>query len=155
MKSLVVFYSRTGPTKRVAEVIADTLKCDVEEIIDTKNRKGLFGYLRSGSDAIRKRLTNIKEIKYNPADYDLIVLGTPNWGGIFTPAIRTYVTQNQDKIKKVAFFITCGGSGLEKIFAELEKLCGKPSIATLGLTAKEVKQDQFIDKVKDFVTKIK
>jgi len=155
MKSLVVFYSRSGTTRKVGQTIADMLKCDSEEIIDTANRKGLFGWLRSGRDAMRKKLTVINEVMYKPAYYDLIILGTPNWGGMFAPAIRTYFTQNQDKIKKVAFFITCGGSAFEKLLNELEKFCGKTPIATLGLSTKEVKQDQFIDKVTDFASKIK
>jgi len=55
----------------------------------------------------------------------------------------------------VAFFITCGGSAFEKLLNELEKFCEKTPIATLGLSTKEVKQNQFIDKVKDFASKIK
>ncbi len=61
-KSLVVFYSRTGTTKRVAESISNLLKCDVEEIVDRKNRKGPLGYLKSESDAMSKKLTVIKDV---------------------------------------------------------------------------------------------
>jgi len=155
MKSLVVFYSRSGTTRKVGQAIADTLKCDVEEIIDTANRRGLFGWMRSGRDAMRKRLTVIQPTKLNPTDYDVVIIGTPNWGNIFTPAIRTYITQNRTKIKNIAFFTTCGGSAFGKIFNELQKFCGKQPITTLGLTQKEVKQDQFINKVRSFASKIK
>jgi flavodoxin len=34
---LVVFYSRTGTTKKVGEALADLLQCDSEELIDTRN----------------------------------------------------------------------------------------------------------------------
>lgn len=155
MKSLVIFYSRSGTTRIVGKALADTLKCDCEEIIDTANRKGLFGWLSSGRDAIKKKLTVIQPTKLNPTDYDIVIIGTPNWGGNFAPAIRTYIIQNQNKIKNVAFFTTCGGTGFEKIFNELMMSCGKQPIATLGLTQKEVKQDKFINKVKDFAIKIK
>jgi len=60
-KSLVVFYSRTGTTKRVAESISNLLKCDVEEVIDRKDRKGPLGCLKSGSDAMSKKLTVKKD----------------------------------------------------------------------------------------------
>ena len=36
MKYLVVFYSRTGVTKKVAQYLAQRLSCDCEEIIDKK-----------------------------------------------------------------------------------------------------------------------
>ena len=57
MKPLVVFYSRTGTTKKVGEALADLLQCDSEELIDTKKRKGPLGFLRSGRDATRNKLT--------------------------------------------------------------------------------------------------
>jgi len=46
-KYFVVFYPRTGTTRKVAEAIKDALKCDIEEIFDIKKRADLFGYLRS------------------------------------------------------------------------------------------------------------
>jgi len=48
MKILVVFYSRTGATRTVAQKIADLVKGDLEEIKDTRNRAGILGFLRSG-----------------------------------------------------------------------------------------------------------
>ena len=63
MKPLVVFYSRTGTTKKVAETISSILKCDVEEVFDTKNRAGVLGWLRSGRDAGSKKLTAIDKAK--------------------------------------------------------------------------------------------
>ena len=61
MKSLVIFYSRTGNTKKVAENIANDLNCDIEEIFDTKNRAGSIGWLSAGKDANTKKLTTLKE----------------------------------------------------------------------------------------------
>ncbi len=47
MNALVVHYSRTGTTKKVAEKLAFLLKCVSEEIHDTTNRKGKLGWLRA------------------------------------------------------------------------------------------------------------
>ena len=44
MRSLVVYYSRTGVTKKVAEAISRKLGSDVEEIIDQRDRSGPKGY---------------------------------------------------------------------------------------------------------------
>jgi flavodoxin len=38
MKSLLIYYSRTGKTKFVAETIAAELGSDIEEVVDLKNR---------------------------------------------------------------------------------------------------------------------
>ncbi len=78
MKSLVVYYSRTGKTKTAGEAIAKELGADREEIIDMKKRTGLkpIRWLIAGMDARRKKLTNIRTQK-KPESYDMIIIGTP------------------------------------------------------------------------------
>ena len=110
MKSLVVYYSRTGNAKFVAETIAAELGSDLEEIVDLKKRDGKLGYLSGGSDAARGKETKIAETKRSPAEYDLIIVGTPVWAGKLTPAIRTYLGKNDLSGKKVAVFFTQGGT---------------------------------------------
>lgn len=36
MKTLLVYYSRTGVTRMIADTISESVKCDIEEIVDTK-----------------------------------------------------------------------------------------------------------------------
>jgi flavodoxin len=154
MKSLVVFYTRSGTTKKVGEAISRVLECNIEEIVDTANRKGLFGWLRSGRDATRKRLTTILPTKLNPADYDIVIMGTPNWGALPAPAIRTYIEQNKSKFKKIAFFATSGGSNNEGTFKELALICGKSPHNVLGLRQKEVKRGDITEKINQFIAKL-
>lgn len=110
VKSLMVFYSRTGTTRKAAEEISNLLKSDIEEVIDMKNRTGALGWFISGIDAALKRLTVIKETKNDPASYDVVVLGTPVWVGTMSSPIRTFISQNKGHLRKVAF-CTCGDSG--------------------------------------------
>ena len=44
-----------------------------------ENRAGIIGYLFAGRDAVRKKLTKLKPLKFNPTDYDLVIIGTPIW----------------------------------------------------------------------------
>jgi len=153
-KIIVVYYTRTGTTKKVAEAIAEYLKCEIEELVDTKNRKGIFGWLGAGRDAMRERLTAINDIKHNPAAYDMVIMGTPNWGSNLVPAIRTYLTQNKENLKNVAFFCTTDGSG-EKVLKNLEILAGRKPIFSLGVISKEVKKGEYVQKLKEVLDKIK
>jgi len=43
LKSLVVYYSRTGNARFVAETIAAEIGADVEEVVDMKKRSGPLG----------------------------------------------------------------------------------------------------------------
>lgn len=109
MKSLVVYYTRTGNARFAAETIAAEIGSDVEEIMDMKKRSGAMGYLSGGSDARRGKETKIAPTKKSPADYDLIIVGTPVWASRPTPAVTTYLKKNNLSSKKVALFFTQGG----------------------------------------------
>jgi flavodoxin len=108
LKSLVVYYTRTGNARFVAETIAAEIGADVEEIIDLKKRSGTLGYLSGGSDARRGKETEIAPTKKSPVDYDLIIVGTPVWAARPAPAITTYLKKNDLSGKKVAVFFTQG-----------------------------------------------
>ncbi len=148
---LVAYYSRTGTTQAVADELASRLGADVEAITDTRNRTGLWGWLGAGRDASKKSKTVIGPLGHDPAEYDLVVLGTPVWAWNMTPAIRTYILANREKFKKVAFFCTMGGAGDAKTFAGMAELCGQKPLATMALKADEVKMRQYQSAVSRFV----
>jgi len=152
MKIIVVFFSRTGTTRKVGEMIAEKFGADTEEIKDTVDRSGVKGYLLSGRDAMRKRLTKLEPLKHNLAEYDLVVIGTPVWGWTVSVPMRTFVTEQKGIIKKTAFFCTMGGSGAERAFSEMEKIIGKKPAGTLALTTKEVVAGNFSEKVEKFLS---
>jgi flavodoxin len=62
--------------------------------------------LGAGMDASRGKQAEIEPTKRSPADYDLVVIGTPIWAWSPTPAIRTYIAKNDLSGKKVALFFT-------------------------------------------------
>jgi len=154
MSSLIVYYSRTGNTKKVAQIVSKEVDYDLEEIIDTKKRKGFIGFLKSGFEVTRGKLTIIKEIEKNPELYDLLILGTPIWNKRMSTPIRTYITQNKNKMKKIAFFCTEGSKGGPKTFVSMAELCEMQPIATLEITQKELKKDLYLDKIKTFIQEI-
>jgi len=158
MKVLVVFYSRTGTTKKVAERIAEELKSNgvevvLEEVIDKKGRSGLTGWLGAGKDATFRRPAEIEPLKANPADFAVVAVGTPVWAWTVTPAVRTFLKEHAASCQRLAFFCTMRSFGAERTFRTMEELAGKAPLATLALIARCVKSDdeeKFIAKVKEF-----
>jgi flavodoxin len=115
MKTLVIYYTRSGNAKFMAETIAAELGADIEEVIDLKNRQGKLAFLPAGRDAMRGKETEIAQTKRTPTDYDLIIIGQPVWAGNPTPSIRTYLNKNDMSGKKVAlFFSDSSGQAVEK-----------------------------------------
>lgn len=137
MNTLLIYYSRTGTTRKVAEAIKKELNCQSEEIESVRDRKGAFGYIISGKEASQKKPAEIKEIKTDAEQFDCVIIGTPIWAWNVSSPVRAYLEANKGKFKKVAFFCTQGGSGDAKAFAEMEKICGLKPEATLAFLTKE------------------
>ncbi len=153
MSYLVVWYSRTSHTKTVGNALAEHLRADTEEIIDKKNRKGFWNWLVSGKDAYRKNKTTI-EFHKDPQKYDLVILGTPVWANTMTPAMRTYIEENQKNFKKVAIFCTQGAPGCEKALSQMELLIGQV-VAKVDFQAKTIDSGTYMSKLEEFVKKIR
>ncbi len=155
MQALVVYFSRTGHTKKIGDEIAKALPGDVEEIVDTENRAGPIGWLKSGREASGKKLAKIQPVKKDPANYDIVVIGTPIWASNMSSPVRTYLTENKAKFKNVAFFCTEGSKGAETAFAEMGEIAGKKPKATLTIAMADLKSGSDADKVKKFAGEIK
>jgi flavodoxin len=137
-KILVVYFSRSGNTEAGAKELAAKLGADSEKLTEQgTDWEGVWGYLMAGKAAWQETATSIEKLKKNPADYDLVVIGTPIWAWNLTPAVRSFLTAYKEDLKKVAFFATEGGSGHEKAFKNMETLAGKAPVATAFWTEKE------------------
>jgi flavodoxin len=120
LKSLVVYYTRSGNARFVAQTIAAEIGADIEEVVDLKKRSGILGWLSGGKDARKGNITNISPTTKLPVDYELIIVGTPVWAGKPTPAINTYLKKNDLSGKRVAVYFTQGqkkSQGIQEIKA--------------------------------------
>jgi flavodoxin len=154
MKALVVYYSRTGWTAKLAKDIADPMDCEVDPIVDTLRWTGIIGWLKAGRGAMKKTLTKLEPSKLDPAQYDLVIVGTPIWASNVCVPTRTYLHDNKGKLKRVAFFVTGGGDKFGPVFAEMEAICGQRPVATLGVRMNDVKRGDHGEKVGRFVAEL-
>jgi len=154
MRPLVVYYSRTGSNKTMAEAIAKAIAGDCSEIVDCRKRNGVLGFLRSGSDACRRKLTHI-ELKVDPAAHDLIIIGTPIWAGRMTPAARTFLTNYKLTGKQLAFFSVSGGGTAEEAFDEMKRLAPSAVVhETLAIAKKDLEAGNYAQEIQNFVHKL-
>ena len=135
---LVVFYSRSGTTRRAAQALAEALKCDLEEITEPKPRTGFLGYMRSLLEARRKRPSIIAPKTHDVSSYDLVVVGTPVWAWSLSSPVRAYLMATANQLPEVAFFCTLGGAGSESTFAQMTAIVGKQPRAVCAMTQREV-----------------
>lgn len=154
MKTLIVYYSRTGTTKKVAELIKEKLQCDIEEIITEANFFGLLGYVKCGFQAFYKKMPAIRTVEFDARAYDLVVIGTPVWASNMSSPIRTFLAQQKDSFKQVAFFCTHSSTGCGSTFNDMSALVGKEPIARLNLQARTVAKEEYAGAIEEFVYEI-
>jgi flavodoxin len=156
MKTLIVYYSKTGQTEKVALDLAKNLDAETEKIIDQTKRSGILGWIFGGRDAMKKKFTEIGTPTKNPADFDLVIFGSPIWAWTIVPAIRTYLEKYKKDFKNCAFFCTSDGTGAEKIITEVEEIVGKKILAGVGFNGDELKdQNSYHQKLDKFLAALK
>ncbi len=125
----VVYFSWSpeGGTRQAAKAIAGALSADLFEIVPQTayNRDYRKCCDEANPECYGKQLRPIRPMEgWDPARYDAVFVGTPNWWGTMAPPVRTWVTQNAEALKgkTLCLFQTNGGGGMqrcEREFAEL------------------------------------
>ena len=130
--SVVVYFSATGTTEKIAEKIANQSGSDIIEIIPKEEYTSAD--LNYNSDCRANREQNDEkarpEIK-NSMDlskYDTIYLGYPIWWGTNPKIILTFLDSYDLTGKTIIPFCTSGSSGIEKSISDLRSYNSKLTI---------------------------
>ena len=108
MKILIVYYSKTGQTEKLAKVLEDKLKnrghlVDVEKLMPLKERSFwswlLLRVFKKDCDIVPPKIKDVSA-------YDVICVGSPNWARLALPVARYLSTVEGLKYKNVGFFAT-------------------------------------------------
>ena len=104
-----------------------------------------------GMQAVFGRSEPIKPPHYDPAQYDLVLIGTPNWAGAMATPVRSYLKANQGRFLQVGLFCTEGGHNGEKALAQVAAFCHFEPKAELVITEAELASGAFRAKVNGFL----
>ena len=147
MKPLVAYYSLTGKTKLVSQVIAEALNATLLEIEETKPRKlGPFIYLTGGFAAFMNKRSKINPIDVDLKQHERIFIGSPMWGPRSAPAINSFIYQTNFEGRSIIPFFTMGGNNAEKALANITakiersqgKVAGSFAITSYGVSDEEI-----------------
>ncbi len=151
---LVVYYSRTGTTRRVAEQLAAAGGWDLERVIDNRPRDGLVGYVRSAIDSLLQRRTTLTPPQHDASRYDLVIVGSPVWNASVSTPIRTWLEQHRGQLPPLAFFVTEGGRGGGRAMRQMAALAGGLPTPTLELTDADVARGDLQARLAPFVAAV-
>ena len=131
-KTLVVYYSASGNTERVAKDIAEAAGADLFEIVPTEVYTSEdLNWTNSDSrvsrehddESLRDVPLTTTEVE-NWDDYDTVFIGYPIWWGIAAWPVDTFVKNNNFTDKTVIPFATSSSSGMGQSGTLLSEMAG-------------------------------
>ncbi len=131
-KSLVVYYSATGNTKKAAEYIASATGGDLFELVpkqpysdDDLDWRNEDSRVMLEHDNPEKRNIELeKSTVDNWEDYDTVYIGYPIWWGIAAWPVNGFIEANDFTGKTVVPFCTSASSGLGESGELLKEAAG-------------------------------
>lgn len=153
---LCVYYSRTGSTEKLMREIAQELNCEIVKLEDGVDRSGLRGWLRSGMQAMARRLPPVKPLKtaLPLGVYDLVIIGTPVWAGRCSAPVRSFLNQYGEELRRVAYVITRSSEvRYEEVFEQMDLYVRSPRVSGVTIRPNTVGstfwRDEFLASVRD------
>lgn len=111
MKTLILYYSYGGNTKRIAELMQKEIGADLAEIQPVEPYSLDFDSVveQAKKEIDTHFMPAIQPLTVNIAAYDRILIGSPVWWYTFVPVIQTFLHQNDLSGKTVSLFATNEG----------------------------------------------
>lgn len=136
-KKLIIYFSYTGNTRKIANIIKDKLNCDILELQPVIPYSTDYQTVVDEEQRMEgvNHMPEIQEINIDLASYDTIIIGTPVWWYREAPVIRTFLNKHDLSNKNIYLFATNAG-WLGKTFIELKKLCKGNVISTQNIVFK-------------------
>lgn len=124
-KTLVVFYSWSGHAKQMAGIIADKTGADVMELFPQTSYSQNYGtaVAQAKADIGKDYRPPLQPLSHDPAEYDVVYVGTPIWHGTMAPPVATFLRDADWAGKTVLPFSTHGGGGKGRADRDMKRLC--------------------------------
>ena len=152
-KSLVLYYSQTHVTEKVAKLLAEATSADLDSIVPVNPYNGSFTETveRCQQEMERDEKPQlIKPMNVDVAEYDTVYLGYPIWFGVAARPVEAWFMRYDLRGTTVIPFCTFGSGGLETSVAKLRKMA--PTVTILdGFGIRSVRIDKAEEEINEFL----
>lgn len=130
MKKLIVYFTYTGNTEKIAKIIQKKLNCDILKLNPLKPYSTDYQTVvdEEQNNESSKKTIPLEEYDADLSIYDEIIIGSPVWWYSIAPVIRTFLKENDFSGKTIKPFATNAG-WLGHTFKEIEELCPNSKVA--------------------------
>lgn len=135
---LVVCYSYTGISRRLAQLLCSHHGWPLGELVDEHPRAGPAGTLRCVLDSLLRRHPTVRYEGPDPDDFHTVVLVSPIWIYGLAGPMRSFVAARREALRRVAVIFTMGSGGASNAVAEIAHILGRAPILVRAFTSREV-----------------
>lgn len=146
-KVLVAYFSYSGTTKGVAEVLSGQIGADLFEISPKEEYSSL--YLQSNAEIRKGARPELSSTVENIEEYDIIFIGYPVWFHATPAPINSFLESYDLTGKTIIPFATSGGSGMGNTNAKLKPSCPGAALLQGRLLNGNLSEDSLKNWVKD------
>ena len=150
MKNVVVYYSYSGNTRKVAKTLTEILRLRSDSLeIDLKPLDESKSFLMQCHRAFKHIRAKLEPVNFDLSGYDLICFGSPVWAFGPAPAMNTYL-DNCSGIagKDIILFTTYGsGTGNERCLNYMEDILknkGAKTFKRFSIQQSKTKDREFV-----------
>ena len=131
MKTIIVSYSYTGNNDLLAQRLHAKLNCDIEKIVEVRERTVMTTLL----DILLRSEPKVEVSKAFLDTYDFVILVAPVWNGRIASPLASFLAREKHNIRNYAFITICGGQAgqFEKLKDQLTGIMQQNPIALCEL----------------------
>ncbi len=107
MKNLVIYYSYSGKSRKIAQEIARSKNADIVEVKEIKKRSTFNAYVFGSLASRRQKTSEIEKLKCDISAYKKITIVMPIWAG-FPAAPFNNIVKVLPSGKEIALVMTSG-----------------------------------------------
>ncbi len=135
MKALIVYYSHSGNTRRLAEAVARETGGDLIELVpQTPYPRDYDTVVAQARQEIRAGFRPaLRSAMPDMSRYDIVLIGTPNWWSTMAPPVAAFLEKADFSGKQAALFCTHGGGGAGHIRQDVKRLSGLSIVSELSV----------------------
>ena len=155
MKTLIVYFTRTGNTKKIVDKLQTELAADVEKINEEGSRNGPLGWLKSGRQGASKADVEISPLEADPSSYELVVMAGPVWAGNASAPMRAFMKKYRDSLPETAVFLTHDSPDVTQAFADIDELLNKEPLARGDVNRQAIQTDGHHEAIQVFLERLR
>jgi flavodoxin len=122
-KPLIVYYSWSGNTRKVAEIIQNFTGGDAFEIKPVKPYPAIYNQCtaQAKQEINAGFLPELSGVLPDLMQYETVYIGTPNWWSTVAPPVSAFLSANSWNGKTIIPFCTHGSGGVARCFTDMKK----------------------------------